>query len=66
MAAQLEAMSDLASVYQLRLAADGQGIEWIERNGEGQETVHSEEPETSPWLRFKLWLLGPLVPLGEL
>ena len=66
MAAQLEAMSDLASVYQLRLAADGQSIEWIERNGEGQETVHSEEPETSPWLRFKLWLLGPLVPLGEL
>jgi len=66
MAAQLEAMSDLASVYQLRLGADGHRIEWIERDGEGHETVHLEEPETSPWLRFKLWLLGPLVPVQEL
>jgi putative cardiolipin synthase len=66
MAAQLDAMVDLASVYQLRLGADGHRIEWIERDGEGRETVHLEEPETSPWLRFKLWLLGPLVPVQEL
>lgn len=66
MAAQLENMVDLASVYELRLGADGNSIKWIERDEDGRETVHHEEPETSRWLRFKLWLLGPLVPINEL
>jgi hypothetical protein len=52
MAAQLDAMVDLAA-HQLRLGADGHRIEWIERDGEGRETVHLEEPETSPWLRSR-------------
>ena len=66
MAQQLEAMVDNASSYHLRLGPDGDSIEWVEEDGEGHETVFHEEPETSAWLRFKLWLLSPLIPEKEL
>ena len=47
--------------YRLRLAADGEHIEWIETDAEGKQTVHTEEPDASWWLRFKQWLLSPFV-----
>jgi putative cardiolipin synthase len=54
-----------SSVYRLRLSADGLGIEWL-RGGADDGGVLTEEPETSAWLRFKVWLLSPLVPESEL
>lgn len=66
MAQQLEAMVDNASSYHLRLGPDGEQIEWVEEDGDGAETVFHEEPETSAWLRFKLWLLSPFIPERQL
>jgi putative cardiolipin synthase len=37
--------------YEVRLGADGQSLEWIERSGSG-ETRHGTEPGTSWWQRF--------------
>jgi len=50
--------------YEVRLAADGRGLEWVERTGEG-EIVHTAEPET-PWPR-RLWVrLLALLPIERL
>jgi len=59
-------MVDNASSYHLRLGPDGEQIEWVEEDGDGAETVFHEEPETSAWLRFKLWLLSPFIPERQL
>ncbi len=48
-------------LYRLRLAGDGQSIEWLSRDEQGQVLVSTEEPGTSAWLRFKLWLQSLLV-----
>ena len=39
--------------YEVRLASNGDGLEWLERTGEG-EVVHTSEPHTG-WLR-RLWI----------
>jgi cardiolipin synthase C len=39
----------------------GGGLYWAGVEGD-QEMVHEEEPEVSLWLRFKLFLLAPLIP----
>ena len=44
-----------------RLRRVDERIEWIETDWQGRETVHADEPGDDPWLRFKLWLLRPLV-----
>lgn len=62
---QLLDLMDRGSLYLLRLAANGEDIEWLVRNEDG-EIVHSEEPEVYWWRRLKIWLLGPLVPESEL
>jgi putative cardiolipin synthase len=49
-----------SGAYQLRLAGDG--IEWVETDWHGRETVHAAEPGDDPWVRLKLWLLQPWVP----
>ncbi|MBC7940685.1 MAG: phospholipase D family protein, partial [Chitinophagaceae bacterium] len=49
------------SAYRLRLTADGHGIEWVASEG-AAERVEAVEPESSLWIRFKLWLLSPLIP----
>ena len=51
----------LQSAYRVRLKKDGTGIEWYSLEGE-KETVLTEEPDSSAWLRFKQWLLTPFVP----
>lgn len=55
----------LQSAYRLRLSANGQWCEWLGIE-DGQEVVLTEEPDSSLWLRIKLMLLRPLVPLGLL
>jgi len=39
----------------------GGGLSWAGIEDD-QEVVFDEEPEVSPWLRFKLFILSPLVP----
>jgi putative cardiolipin synthase len=51
----------LQSAYRVRLKANGHGIEWIAESDDN-EMVLDTEPDSSAWLRFKEWLLSPLVP----
>jgi putative cardiolipin synthase len=53
-------LSKLTGAYRVRLAANG-GLEWLSLEDD-REVVVSEEPEVSPWLRFKTMLLAPFVP----
>ena len=49
-----------AGIYRLRLAADGETIEWVALGNDGKEHAVAEEPDHN-WLdRLKLWLIGPL------
>jgi putative cardiolipin synthase len=50
----------LAGAYKLRLAADGDHIEWVSRNGE-QEVVTRDEPGATPLSRLWLWMLSHFV-----
>ncbi|HRD85298.1 MAG TPA: phospholipase D family protein [Rubrivivax sp.] len=52
-----------ANAYELRLA-QGQRLEWVERNG-AREVVHHEEPRTSLWRRLLVALLS-LLPIEGL
>lgn len=67
--AQIMPRMDRASGYHVKLSPDGQSLEWIEEDGDGDprtNIVHHEDPETTAWLRFKVWLLSKFVPEGEL
>lgn len=66
MAGQLIGMRDPQSDYRLRLSSDGRRVEWVGLDAEGRGAVFDAPPETSRWLRSKLWLLSPLIPAGEL
>jgi putative cardiolipin synthase len=55
----------LLSAYRVRLKANGKGLEWVTNDGE-KEIVLSEEPDSTPWLRIKSWLLRPFVPIEQL
>ncbi len=62
LAAQIQGLIDRdrrESVYQLRLAADDDTIEWVSTSADGQETVVLEEPHSDWLLRLKRWLLEP-------
>jgi cardiolipin synthase C len=47
------------SVYELRLAADGESIQWIATGADGSERVLADEPDNSLLLRLKMLLIGP-------
>ncbi|RYY65081.1 MAG: phospholipase D family protein, partial [Comamonadaceae bacterium] len=47
--------------YRLRLTADGRRTEWLEYNDQGADIVHADVPGEFLWLRFKSWLLLPIV-----
>ncbi len=47
--------------YRLRLAPDGERVQWLEYDDAGGDVVHEDEPGGYFWLRFKNWLLSPLV-----
>jgi putative cardiolipin synthase len=48
-----------ASVYRLRLADDGETIEWVSTGRAGEETVLRDEPDNNWLLRLKMFLLEP-------
>jgi len=48
------------SVYQLRLGADGESIEWVVTRADGSERALADEPHNDWLLRLKMWLIGPL------
>jgi cardiolipin synthase C len=50
----------LAGAYKLRLAQDGDHIEWVSRNGE-HEVVTRDEPGATPLSRLWLWMLSRFV-----
>jgi putative cardiolipin synthase len=54
-------MESALGVYELRLKPDGQGIEWVGRDSQGVESIHSD-PEIDCWIRVKLWLSSLVVP----
>jgi len=47
--------------YRLRLTADGRRAQWLEFDDKGEDIVHEDVPGEFLWLRFKNWLLLPLV-----
>ena len=51
----------LQSAYRVRLKADGQSLEWLGADEDG-DVVLGSEPDASLWLRMKTWLLTPFVP----
>ncbi len=55
----------LQSAYRVRLRGTGSGLEWVSNDGD-KETILTEEPDSTPWLRIKSWLLTPFVPVEQL
>ncbi len=47
--------------YRLQLTPDGRRTQWVESDDQGGDIVHEDVPGTFLWLRFKNWLLLPLV-----
>ena len=54
------------SVYKLRLLPDGNSIEWIDTDEDGQTSATREEPDSGWWVRLKLWLLSLVVAERDL
>ncbi len=52
----------LQSAYRVRLAPSGDRCEWLSMEEDNSMVVLTEEPDSSPWQRFKLWMLRPFVP----
>ena len=55
----------LLSAYRVRLKGTGRGLEWVSNDGD-REMILTEEPDSTPWLRIKSWLLTPFVPVEQL
>ena len=51
----------LQSAYRVRLAPNGTGLQWLTIEDD-EEVVLGEEPESSAWLKLKLWLFSTFVP----
>jgi putative cardiolipin synthase len=47
------------TIFRLRLAADGETIEWTWRDADGTPRSTTDEPHNSWWLRLKMFLLEP-------
>jgi len=54
-------ISKLQSSYRLRFVPDGQRLEWLATDDQG-EVVLTEEPEVTPFMRLEIMLLSPFVP----
>jgi len=52
----------LRSAYRLRLNKDRTACEWVSVDDDDEEIVVVNEPDSTFWLRFKTFLLRPLVP----
>ena len=55
----------LQSAYRVRLGEGGKGLQWWSTDGE-REVILTSEPDATPWLRLKTWLLRPFVPDEQL
>ena len=55
----------LQSAYRVRLRPGGSGLQWLSVDGD-KEMILNEEPDSTPWLRIKAWLLQPFVPEEQL
>ena len=53
--------ADPYSGFEVRLAADGQALQWLGHDAQGEDR-RSSEPGPSWWQRLRLWLLSQLVP----
>jgi cardiolipin synthase C len=47
--------------YRLRLAPDGERVQWLEEDATGADIVHDDEPGGHYWRRIRNWLLSPWV-----
>ncbi|MGJ7494688.1 phospholipase D-like domain-containing protein [Variovorax sp. RT4R15] len=47
--------------YRLRIGPDGKRVQWLEYDEQGADVVHEDQPGQFLWLRFKNWLLLPIV-----
>jgi putative cardiolipin synthase len=54
-------ISKLQSSYRLRFAPDGQSLEWLATDDQG-DVVLSQEPEVTPFMRLQQLLASPFVP----
>ncbi len=54
------------SAWQVRLAASGRGLEWVDSDDDGKQLILTSEPDRSWGVRLKLWLLSPLVSEDQL
>jgi cardiolipin synthase C len=55
----------LQSAYRVRLDPKGSELQWLSNDGE-HEMILNTEPDSTPWLRIKSWLLSPFVPIEQL
>jgi putative cardiolipin synthase len=58
-------ISKLQSAYRLRFGPDGQSLEWLTMDDDG-DVVLSEEPDVTPFMRLQNMLLAPFVPEQQL
>jgi putative cardiolipin synthase len=58
-------ISKLQSAYRLRFARDGQSLEWLTMDDDG-DVVLSEEADVTPFMRLENIFLAPFVPEQEL
>jgi putative cardiolipin synthase len=58
-------ISKLQSAYRLRFGGDGESLEWLTMDDEG-DVVLSEEPDVTPFMRLQNMLLAPFVPEQQL
>jgi putative cardiolipin synthase len=58
-------ISKLQSAYRLRLGADGNSLEWLTKDDNGELVLHTE-PDTTFMLRLQSVLFSPFVPEQEL
>jgi putative cardiolipin synthase len=50
------------AMYRVTLAEDGQTLQWRNQGADGSKHLTTDEPGSSAWLRFKLWLQSLVVP----
>ena len=46
--------------YSVRLAPDGQNLQWLERRASGETVLYDVDPETTAWQRFQVTFLAGL------
>ena len=46
--------------YEVRIAPDGQNLQWVERGPSGELVVHDVDPETTAWQRLQVGFLAGL------